>query len=116
MSIQSDIITALASVAGGRIYPQAVPEGIAMPFVVYRRTSQDPLATLQGAEGSVNSVFSFDCYADTYAAALSTAAAVRTAIAGASGLTSYPDAGSGEDYEPVIDAFMEPVIYGFWHT
>ena len=115
MSIQSDIIAALAGVAGGRVYPQAAPADAPRPFVIYRRVNQDPLGTLDGFEGSINSVFSFDCYADNYAAALATADSVRAAIDGG-GFTSYRDAGSGEDYEPVIDAYMEPVIYGFWHT
>lgn len=115
MSIQSDIVTALAGVAGGRVYPQAAPEDAAMPFVIYRRVSQTPLTTLQGFEGNINSVFTFDCYASTYAAALALAADVRSGIEGSAALLEYRDAGSGEDYEPVVDAFMEPVSFGFWH-
>jgi hypothetical protein len=115
MSLQSDIATALASVASGHVYPQYVEEDIDLPFVVYRITSKDPLQTLDGTIQSRNSVAVFECYADTYAAALTLADDVRTAISG-SALTQYEDTAPGEDYEPVIDVFMEPVFFGFWHN
>ena len=115
MSIQSDVVTALASVAGGRVYPQIAEAEADMPFVVYRVINKDPAQRLGSAAGLINTSISFDCWADTYSAAITLAEQVRTAI-DASALVSYEEPASGEDFEPQTDAFVEPVSYGFWHT
>ena len=117
MSIQSDIISALSAVASGRVYPQAAPQDAAMPFVIYRRLSQEPLTTIHSASVvATRSTFVFECYAETYAEALSTAETVRAAFLAASPtLDVYAVPSSGEEYAPAIDAYMEPVELGFWH-
>ena len=115
MSLQSDIVTALAGVAGGKVFPQFVNADQAPPFVVYRIATKDPLQTLDGTIHQRNSVAVFECYDESYAAALVLADAVRSAIT-ASSLTQYEDTAPGEDYEPQVDLFMEPVYLGFWHT
>ena len=117
MSIQSDIVTALASVAGGRVYPEAAPEDAALPFVIYRRTLYEPVMTLTGYAGATRSAFMFECWATTKAVALSTAAAVQSAIEAAAPITTkYREPASGEDFEPASDQYVEPVAYTFWHA
>ena len=113
MSLQSDLKTALTGVAGGRFYAQAAPADAALPFVVYRVLEKDPLTTLGGAVAATRYSVVFDCWAASYASAISTAQAVRDAI-DASALNSHHTSAAGEDYEPVVDAFVEPVHYGFW--
>ena len=115
MTIQSDITTALASVASGRVYPDAAPQDAAMPFVVYRRTAFEPIMTLQGAATNARSTFVFEAYATTLAGALTLAASVVAALVAAFP-GAWREAADGETYEPVIDAFMEPAVYSFWHT
>lgn len=115
MSLQSEIVTALATVASGAIYPQFVPADVDLPFVVYRVVNKDPLVTLSDGSVETNYIVEFDCYDENYSDALTLAAAVRTAI-GLSSLVYYETNSPGEDYEPIIDVFMEPVFYGFWHT
>lgn len=122
MSLQSEIVTALASVAGGRLYPQIAEQDTALenlrngaPYIVYRVTSKDPAQRLNGSAGLTRFTVLFECWASTYAAALTLAEQVRTAIE-ASSLTSFEESASGEDYEPVIDAFVEPVLFGFWYN
>lgn len=116
MSLQSDIVTALASVAGGRVYPQAAPAEAAMPFVVYRVLEKEPLTTLGGVLEATRYTVVFDCWAEKYADALSTAQSVRTAIDASAALVSFHVSAPGEDFEPSVDAFVEPVHYGFWVT
>lgn len=124
MSIQSDIVTALASVVGGRVYPAGeVPEKVPLPLVTFRRTLHAPIMTLTGYEGTTNSVFVFECWGETTAtasakqAALTTAAAVIAAIDGAAGLPlKYRTEVTGEDYDPETLETMEPVSYSFWHA
>ena len=120
MSIQSDIITALSIgsptiSAGTRVYPQFAPQDATLPFVVYRRLSQEPIGTIHNATPiATRSIFVFECYAATYNAALTLAAEVRSSIQSSS-LEAYPSTASGEEYAPAVDEFMEPVQYEFWH-
>lgn len=115
MSIQSDIVTALSSVADGRVYPQIAEQEAALPLVVYRIIGKTPAQKLNGGAGIINTTVEFACWAETYAEAISLADSVRTAINAAS-LISYEESSSGEDYEPQTDAFVEPVTFGFWHS
>lgn len=120
MSIQSDIVAALSVgsptiSAESRVYPQFAPQDADLPFVVYRRLSQEPLGTIHNsAPIATKSIFVFECYAATYRGALTLADEVRSAILSAS-LEAYPSASGGEDYAPAVDVFMEPVQYEFWH-
>lgn len=117
MSIQSDIKTVLASVAGGRVYPEAAPDNAALPLVVYRKVSSEPLMTLQGYAGTTRFVFVFDCWARTYLEAMSIADSVRTAIEAAAALKPLTrEPADPDDYEPAVDQFVEPVLYSFWHA
>lgn len=114
MSLQSSLVTVLSAIAGGRVYPQAAPQDAALPFVIYRRASREPTQCIDGTLAATRSVMVFECYATGFDAALTLAASVRAAIQ-ASALTWTDDPGPGEDYEPVIDGYMEPVHYAFWH-
>ena len=130
MSIESDIITALSGVAGGRVYPVGeVPENLLAntatqkTFVAYRRLSYDPVMTLAGPEGDARSQMLFECWGGKTAStsakqsALSLAASVRAAINAAAGLTrKYEVQVSGEDFEPETLEVMEPVLFDFWHA
>lgn len=121
MSLQSDIVTALSSVASGKVFPQFVNADIDPPFVVYKITSKDPLQTIDGTIHQRNSTAAFECYAENYNDALTLADAVRSAIEGSAPLNDgsvvqYEDTSPGEDYIPAVDIFMEPVYFGFWYT
>jgi hypothetical protein len=115
MSLQTDIVTALADVASGQIYPQFATADIDLPFVIYRILNKSPLGTLSDGTVEVNTIVEFDCYADSYSEALTLAESVKAAI-GLSGLTFYESTAPGESYEQDVDVFMEPVFFGFWHT
>lgn len=115
MSFQSDLMTALSAVAGGRIYPQAAPENAAYPLVNYRILNKSPIATIDGVVHATDYQVVFECWAKTYASALSTAESVRAAVI-ASGLNYSPTEEPGEDYEPQVDSYMEPVYYIFLHA
>lgn len=116
MSFQSEIVTALASVASGRVYPQMAPADAELPFVVYRVLNKTALGQLNGHSGHTQFSVVFESYAATYAAALTLAAEVTTAIEATATLISYREAAPGEEYEPTVDVFMEPVYFGFWHA
>lgn len=114
MSLQSEIITALDGIASGKVYPQAAPADVDVPFVIYRVSSKTPVNLLSGDAGIENSTVIFECYGDKYTDSLTLAGEVRTAIE-ASDLTQYRVSSPGEDYIEPVDEFMEPVFYGFWY-
>lgn len=117
MSIQSDIVTALASVASGNIYPEAAPQSIALPMVIFVRTAREPLNVLTGATGIAKYTFVFECYDKTKLAAITLADAVRTAIAAAIATTlttQFEENVSADQYEPQVAEYMEPVSFVFW--
>lgn len=117
MTIQEDIVTALASIASGKVYPQAAPHNTAAPFVVYRKVYSDPVMTLAGYEGTTHSGFVFECWDDTYAGAISLADSVRTAIEAAAALKpSYREPADPDEFEPAVDLYVEPVQFSFWHS
>lgn len=114
MSIYTDMLAVLAGLAGDRIYPKAAPQECAHPFIVWRRDSSEPTVTVHGTTVATKSLFVFECWADTYLGALELSDQVRAAIE-ASSLESFMETNPGDEYEPQIDSYMEPVAIGFWH-
>jgi Protein of unknown function (DUF3168). len=75
----------VADLAGDRVFPQIIPQedfdGLSKkPCIVYQRTGVGRQQTLCGTSPTMSSVFSIDCYAQTYAGAEALANAVRTAL------------------------------------
>ncbi len=117
MSIQSDVITALAGVASDRVYPEAAPQDAVLPIVIYKRAHFEPLMTLTGYAGTTKSTFVFECWGTTKAEALSIADSVTAAIDAAAGITiKFREPIGGENYESQSDQYVEPVSYSFWHS
>lgn len=123
MSIASDIKTALdvvgvtSLVGSDGAFPDAAPQDKALPLIVWKRTKFDQVMTLVGPASTANSIYVFECWASTKSAAMALGAAVATAIEGASAIKNkYRMAYEGEEYEPVLDQFCEPIQYSFWHS
>lgn len=119
MSIQDDIVTALAGVADNNLYPEACPQDIRLPMVIFIRTGRTPLVTLLGANGDINSEIVFECYSKSKPDAVALADEVRAAIVAARSTVlpvQYEMPVTTEDYTPQTMEYMEPVAFGFWHT
>ena len=114
MSLQSDIVSILSSVADGKVFPQAAPFNQDVPFVVYRILNKVPVNNFCGYAGKVNYVVAFDCWAKTYDKALSLAGEVDAAFYAAD-VQSYRDTSPGEDFELLEETFVEPTYWGFWY-
>lgn len=69
------------AVAGGRVFPVALPEGPVFPAVTYQRVGTAPTAVLRGAADRQSVQLQVDCYAEEYAAAKALAAAVKGRLA-----------------------------------
>ena len=110
MTIQADIVTALAGIASGRVYPQIAPENATYPLVNYRILNKAPITTIHGTTLATDYTVVFECWATTYSGALTLAESVRTAI-NASTLNKVEADEPGEEYDVQADSFMEPVYY-----
>ena len=118
MSIHTDIVTALEGIVSDNVYIEAAPPEIVLPMVIFVRKNRDPLQTLLGSTGDINSEFVFECYAKTKLEALDVADDVRAAIVAAMDSVlpvQYELPVSADDYEPIVMEYMEPVSFGFWH-
>ena len=115
MSLISELVTIMTAAGITAYYPEAVPEDIDLPFVVYRILNKDPLTTLNNSEDMNRFTMSFESYGASLAAAQTLSNSVKTAIE-ASGLIFYRESQPGEEYIQLIDGYMEPLFYGIWHS
>lgn len=74
--MQEDLVTALSSIAGGRVYPQLAAEGCSLPYVIYSGVGA-PMNDLAGTGTLYRTVMALNIYAITYAEAQSVAASVK---------------------------------------
>lgn len=113
MSIHTDIVTALASVAGGRVYPNIAPAESTYPLVNYRVLNAERTVLLSGAVACTDYQIVFECWGNTFASAHATAEAVRGAVVASAVLDhSYIDE-PGEEFDATADKYMEPVYFSF---
>jgi hypothetical protein len=75
-------VAAVSALIGTRMYPGKLPQDPTYPAVTYTRISGPRLYSHQGATGLAEGRFQFDCWAASYSAAKSTAAAVRESLEG----------------------------------
>lgn len=93
--IEQDLIdvldgdSAVTEFVDDRIYPMTMPQGYALPAIVYSRVSTTPVTSLDGDTGVDSVRFEISCYAKTLLEAKQLATAVRAAI-NASELKSIP--------------------------
>lgn len=109
MTIENDVFVALVGVAGGKRFPEFVPEDTSRPFVVIRVTNFDPIQTLNRSEQSSISTFVMECYADTKETANVLARAAMTAILTssiASLKNAWEEQANGDNYEPTTLELM----------
>lgn len=94
MSIESALFAALTAnsnlkaLIAARLYPDVMPQGAALPCVVYQRISTPRAQVFGSTQAVVHSRprFQFSCWALSAAGALDVAAALRTALLA----TPYP--------------------------
>jgi len=86
MSAETDLFSALsassalATIVGTRIYPDAIPEDKAPPAVVYQRANTSPVTTINGITLAEEVRFSITAWSKTRAQADSAADAIAAAL------------------------------------
>lgn len=117
MTVEQAIRTALASVAGGRVYNGPAPEDVALPFVGFTRISESPLFDMKGTRmGGVSQYrFQFDTVANDFDSARTVATAIETALLASADIKAVPlnSFESSED-QPKSAIFVQE--FSIWHT
>lgn len=122
MSIAADLKTALGSLTLATYWPNYAPEGTDVPVAIGVCDSYDPIMTLQGPEGTANSIYTVQCWgrktATTTAksSALAIAAEVVAAIEASNIKLRYRLGVSAEEFAEETLQVMEPIRYSFWHA
>ena len=115
MSIYTDLTTILGDVADGNFYLQVYPQEMELPCVVFRVLGKEPIQTLCGNTGDYRYQAVFECWADTFLSADSIADDVKAILEADTSLNKSEASAPGEDFEPVTEAFMQPVYYEFFY-
>lgn len=80
--------SAVAALAGARMYPLKLPQSPAMPAITYQHVSGATVVSNDGATGLANPTFQIDCWGNTYATMDALFQAVRERLNGAKGTFS----------------------------
>jgi hypothetical protein len=80
--------TAVQAIVGAKIYPLVMPEGVAVPALVYQKVGTTVVNSLEGFSGIESVRLQFSCYAPTLLQAKQLALAVSNALDGAAVLKS----------------------------
>lgn len=86
---------ALTALVGTRIYPDVLPEGVAVPYIGYERTDAQPVTTLEGTVLAWRVNIALVCWSATRIQANTIADTVRAALAG----TAWRIEGSGGEVD-----------------
>lgn len=115
MSAKSELYAALnadaplAALVGERIYPDAVPQGDALPAVVY--TAQvTPEYGLDSSVLAERTVFTIGCWGATRGSADAVADAVKAVLAS----LDLTLAGPQDGYDPEVGAYSATLEVDFW--
>ncbi len=104
---------AVSALVESRIYPLFVPQESPMPALAYQRISGRPTYSHDGDAGLGWARIQITCQAESYQEAKAVAAAVRTALTGASGVwddTTVDAAFVENDRDGWADAREAPVV------
>ncbi|MDF3837151.1 DUF3168 domain-containing protein [Cupriavidus basilensis] len=63
MTVESDIVNALAGLVDGRVFPDEAPFGTEAPYVTYHQAGGEPLNFLEGIPDKRNGRFQFVVWA-----------------------------------------------------
>ena len=103
-----------ATDAQERVYPQVAPDGVASPFIVYQRVTENVENVLTGRTALINTRLQVDVYATTYAQAQQVATAVADLMAG----WALPNVQilAQDIYESEVKLHRVMTDYSIWHT
>lgn len=118
MSSESDLYAALSgragltALVGTRIDPDAIPEGHALPAVVYQRASTLPTMTIGGVIVAESVRFSVTAWAETRTGADAVADQIAAAVAAA----GNPSVDRSSGYDQECGLYACSIECDWWHA
>lgn len=124
MTFEADLkthlqVAAVAAFVNDRIYPEIVPQGVAMPAITYSMLDGQPQNSLDGfTSGLSRYPVQIDCWANTKTAVNALALVVRDRMNVAAStfrsvLTNYPLI---DDYEPDTKRYRRSIGCACWFS
>jgi hypothetical protein len=116
MTIEASIKTALASVAGGRVYPDVTPDNKTFPLVIYQQVGGDVLNPLDGADPNMDHArVQFWVWSKTRLEASSVMRQVRVALTSGA-LKAYAYSAPISQYDDTLKLYGARCDFGIWFT
>jgi len=107
--------TAIAAVASTRIYPLAIPQGVAaFPALVYNRAGSQRVHSLAGYSGLENAQIEITCWATRYDDAKGLSTMVHAALQGATDFAALLT-DDADGLEPEAGLFSITMNFSVWN-
>lgn len=115
MSVESNIVTALTSLVGGRIYPDVAPLDAAKPYITYQQVGGQVVNFLESiAPGKRNGRFQINVWAETRAQAADLSRQAEVILIEAPALLATPQAAATALYEPDTKLYGTLQFFSIW--
>ena len=114
MTVESDIYTALSSLASGRLYPDVGPEDAVLPYLTYQQVGGDPANFLRGNPSKRNGRFQINAWARTRVESASLIRAAEDAIRSAVTLNATTIGGAIAVFEPDTKLYGAIQDFSIW--
>jgi len=115
MGLEASIKTTLASIAGGRVYPDAPPDNPVYPCVIYQQVGGDVLNPLDCSDpGMDHARVQIWVWSKTRLEASSVMRQVRIALTGT--LKAYAYAAPVSEYQDALKLYGARTDFGVWYA
>jgi len=114
--IETLLKTALAGVAGGRLYPNKIEQGQPLPAIVYQ-SSRTPINTLGGRTNTTQVAVTLTAVAESFQDARSTAQSIKTTMdADTTIKNKFLSEEPGDQFDPETGLHLYGLVYTLWQT
>ena len=111
--IEEDIITALDTTFGGRVFPDTAPQGTALPFCVYQQVGGQTTNTFCGGGGKRNARIQFWVWSRDRATTTTKILALEAAVTD-SPLLGVALGGPTSRYDDATKTYGAQQDFSFW--
>lgn len=114
MAQPADLVALLDPLCAGRVYRGKAPQGVSAPYIEFQKVASNPVNHLLGADGTKNTRWQIDVWADDTDAADALMASIRTAF---ESYPEYVDLGDNpEPYDETAQLHGASADFSVWHV
>lgn len=115
MALEAEIKTALAGIAGGRVYPDTTPDNPTHPCVIYQQVGGEVINQLEGGDpGLDHARIQIWVWSKSRLTTSATMRQVRVALADT--LSAYAFSAPVSQYDDVLKLYGARCDYGIWYS